>query len=58
MDTVQIRFVSLLEQNNITLTPQQLQQFETYFKELVSWNEKMNLTGITEREQVDRKSVV
>ncbi|TBL77464.1 16S rRNA (guanine(527)-N(7))-methyltransferase RsmG [Paenibacillus thalictri] len=52
MDAVQNRFVSLLEQNNITLTPQQLQQFETYFKELVLWNEKMNLTGITEREQV------
>lgn len=52
MDSVQMRFTSLLEKHNISLTDSQLLQFETYYKELVSWNEKMNLTGITEREQV------
>ena len=55
MDTIQQSFVSMLEERGITVTPVMLEQFETYFKELVSWNEKMNLTGITEREQVYTK---
>jgi 16S rRNA (guanine527-N7)-methyltransferase len=37
---------------NIELTDYQLGQFETYYKELITWNEKMNLTGITDREEV------
>lgn len=45
-------FQSLLAERNITLNETQLNQFETYFRELVEWNEKMNLTGITEKEQV------
>lgn len=55
MDTIQQSFVSMLEERGITVTPVMLEQFESYFKELVSWNEKMNLTGITEREQVYTK---
>ena len=50
-DTVHL-FTKLLADKHITLTEQQLHQFETYYRELVTWNEKMNLTGITEREQV------
>src|SRR5690606_28228336 len=42
----------MLRDHGIEVNAEQLTQFETYFKELVSWNEKMNLTGITEREQV------
>ena len=30
----------------------QLEQFETYYETLVEWNEKMNLTAITEKEEV------
>ena len=30
----------------------QLNQFELYFELLVEWNEKMNLTSITEKKEV------
>ena len=36
----------------IELTEKQLNQFEEYFHLLIEWNEKMNLTAITEREDV------
>lgn len=52
MDAIQQQFTALLAQENITLSTRQLEQFEQYYKTLVEWNEKMNLTGITEREQV------
>ncbi|HEY2491525.1 MAG TPA: 16S rRNA (guanine(527)-N(7))-methyltransferase RsmG [Paenibacillus sp.] len=55
MDSIQQAFTSRLQERGITLSEFQLEQFEIYFKELVSWNEKMNLTGITEREQVYTK---
>lgn len=55
MDSIQSKFQSLLAQKGVHLSDQQLSQFETYYKELVEWNEKMNLTGITEREQVYMK---
>jgi len=34
------------------LTEKQLNQFDIYFKVLVEWNESMNLTAITEKEEV------
>lgn len=37
---------------NIDLNERQLQQFESYFNILVEWNEKINLTAITEKEEV------
>ncbi|MEX2416668.1 MAG: 16S rRNA (guanine(527)-N(7))-methyltransferase RsmG [Paenibacillaceae bacterium] len=52
MDEVVNRFTSLLEEKGITLTLVQLSQFELYYQELIEWNGKMNLTGITDREQV------
>lgn len=52
MDQIQIQFQSLLRDQGIEVNAEQTTQFETYFKELVTWNEKMNLTGITERDQV------
>ncbi|MGN7762571.1 16S rRNA (guanine(527)-N(7))-methyltransferase RsmG [Paenibacillus sp. 22594] len=55
MDNTAAQFTALLQEQGITITPKQLEQFELYFKELVSWNEKMNLTGITERDQVYMK---
>lgn len=54
-DTVQTEFASRLEKKGLQITDRQLEQFERYFKMLVEWNEKMNLTGITEREQVYTK---
>ena len=37
---------------DIALTDQQMAQFDTYFHLLVEWNEKMNLTAITEEKEV------
>ncbi|MBN6187293.1 16S rRNA (guanine(527)-N(7))-methyltransferase RsmG [Aneurinibacillus sp. BA2021] len=39
----------------LILSDEQLAQFETYYELLVEWNEKMNLTGITEKPQVYEK---
>lgn len=55
MDNTEVQFTQLLQERGISLTAEQLAQFDLYYKELVSWNEKMNLTGITEREQVYTK---
>jgi len=54
-DSVQQQFAELLLPLGIELTDRQLEQFETYYTLLVEWNEKMNLTGITEREAVYEK---
>ena len=35
-----------------TLTEKQLEQFEMYYQTLVEWNEKMNLTAITDKDEV------
>ncbi|RUS48787.1 16S rRNA (guanine(527)-N(7))-methyltransferase RsmG [Cohnella sp. AR92] len=39
----------------LELSDSQLSQFEQYYRLLVEWNEKMNLTGITERDAVYEK---
>lgn len=39
----------------ISLSQRQLEQFETYCRLLVEWNEKMNLTAITEPREVATK---
>ncbi|RDU37255.1 16S rRNA (guanine(527)-N(7))-methyltransferase RsmG [Neobacillus piezotolerans] len=46
------QFAGLLGERGISLSSTQLGQFETYFETLVEWNEKMNLTAITERDEV------
>jgi 16S rRNA (guanine527-N7)-methyltransferase len=46
------QFKAMLLEKGITLTDKQLDQFEKYFQTLVEWNEKMNLTAITERSDV------
>lgn len=46
------QFIKALSEKGITLSDKQLQQFERYFELLVEWNEKMNLTAITEKEEV------
>ena len=48
----ELEFIIQLETKGITLTPQQVNKFKQYFKILVEWNEKMNLTAITDEEGV------
>ncbi|MCH1626782.1 16S rRNA (guanine(527)-N(7))-methyltransferase RsmG [Ferdinandcohnia quinoae] len=50
MDITQ--FTNMLEEKGITLSSYQLNQFEKYYQLLVEWNEKMNLTAITEKPEV------
>ncbi len=40
---------------NIPLSETQVEQFERYFQELVTWNQKFNLTAITDYEGVQAK---
>ncbi|WP_064092098.1 16S rRNA (guanine(527)-N(7))-methyltransferase RsmG [Rossellomorea aquimaris] len=47
-----IEFQNMLEEKGISLSSQQLDQFERYYELLVEWNEKMNLTAITDKEEV------
>ena len=46
------QFVDKLSEKGIELSPRQLEQFKLYFETLVEWNEKMNLTAITDKEEV------
>lgn len=52
MDELIQLFTDELKKHGITLSDRQLEQFEIYYKELVEWNEKINLTAITERAEV------
>jgi 16S rRNA (guanine527-N7)-methyltransferase len=45
-------FKQMLEEKGITLSSTQMEQFNRYFELLVEWNGKMNLTAITERDEV------
>lgn len=45
-------FYKQLESFDIFLNNQQKEQFERYFSLLVEWNEKINLTAITEKNEV------
>lgn len=55
-DTTQ--FEKDLAELGITLTETQVQQFLTYYEMLVEWNEVMNLTAITEYDEVMKKHFV
>ncbi|MBD7984195.1 16S rRNA (guanine(527)-N(7))-methyltransferase RsmG [Sporosarcina sp. Sa2YVA2] len=46
------QFLEALKEHGIELSTQQLQQFDKYFHMLVEWNEKMNLTAITDKPSV------
>lgn len=45
-------FRQALAEKQIHLSDHQMEQFATYFKTLVEWNEKMNLTAITDENEV------
>lgn len=44
--------VNALAKENVTLNDTQTSQFEKYYQLLIEWNEKMNLTAITEPTEV------
>ncbi|MGC5326498.1 16S rRNA (guanine(527)-N(7))-methyltransferase RsmG [Brevibacillus sp. SYSU BS000544] len=48
-------FVSNLAEKGIELSGQQIEQFDMYYRLLVEWNEKINLTAITEENEVYTK---
>lgn len=45
-------FYEILEIRKLVLTENQKDQFHKFFELLVQWNERMNLTGITDEEEV------
>lgn len=45
-------FIDQLNKQGINLTVKQLEQFKKYYVTLVEWNQKMNLTAITDQEDV------
>ena len=49
------KFEQQLAELGITLTQTQFNQFDKYYEMLVEWNKVMNLTGITEYEEVNEK---
>ena len=51
-------FENKLNALGITLTEKQKQQFDKFYELLVEWNKVMNLTGITEYEEVNEKHFV
>lgn len=51
-------FENKLSELGITLTDEQKQQFDKFYELLVEWNKVMNLTGITEYEEVNEKHFV
>ncbi|QED49944.1 16S rRNA (guanine(527)-N(7))-methyltransferase RsmG [Cytobacillus dafuensis] len=46
------QFIEALAAKGINLSPQQIEQYEKYYSILVEWNEKMNLTAITDKSEV------
>ncbi|CQR45805.1 Ribosomal RNA small subunit methyltransferase G [Paraliobacillus sp. PM-2] len=45
-------FAAQLKQQGINLSDKQKKQFDIYFKTLIEWNQKINLTAITEEDEV------
>ena len=43
---------SRVKRLGLSLTDRQQEQFDTYYRILVEWNKVMNLTGITEYDEV------
>ncbi|MBM4761723.1 16S rRNA (guanine(527)-N(7))-methyltransferase RsmG [Bacillus sp. B15-48] len=46
------QFQAMLAEKGIVLSEKQMGQYELYYETLVEWNEKMNLTAITAKEDV------
>lgn len=52
------KFENQLKELDIKLNDRQKQQFQKYYELLVEWNKVMNLTGITEYDEVNEKHFV
>ena len=52
------KLVEGARQLGIPLTGHQLQLFQTYYEQLVDWNSRVNLTGITDYDEVQLKHFV
>ena len=52
------KFKNQLSELGVELTEKQHEQFDKYFELLVEWNKVMNLTGITEYDEVNEKHFV
>jgi len=52
------KLVAGARQLGLPLTESQLNQFQTYYEQLVDWNRRVNLTGITDYEEVQVKHFV
>lgn len=52
------RFEQQLEQLELQLDDRQKEQFDQYYQLLVEWNKVMNLTGITEYDEVNEKHFI
>src|SRR5690625_1692005 len=46
------QFKNALSENGIQLNDKQMDQFNTYYELLVEWNQKVNLTALTEKKDV------
>lgn len=57
-DRVEEKFTDQLCKLHIELSRHQKEQFRTYYELLVEWNKVMNLTGITQEEEVYEKHFV
>lgn len=55
MSNIEQRIIELAGENGLPLSPQQAAAFQRYMELLLEWNEKMNLTAITEPQQVVEK---
>lgn len=49
------KFLNQLKELNIELSVLQLEQFYKYYELLIEWNKVMNLTGITDVDEVYEK---
>ena len=51
-------FINQLKQQGIELTALQIEQFKKYYELLVEWNQKMNLTAITDENDIILKHFI
>lgn len=51
-------FISDIKSLGLDLSDHQINQFLLYFEKLISWNEKINLTAITEYDEVMKKHFI
>ena len=51
-------FKQKLEEYNIEINDEQIEKFDLYMKLLLEWNEKINLTAITEKDDIILKHFV